>query len=224
MSNDYKSISDNETFVRLIQVAECDPAVKQRLVSILELPSLDRKSALMTLVENMKSKGVDTDFTLAIAAFTNDEVTNKALKLLNQVEIRKSPLEIYTTFVCYVAIIFSAISIGIAIYGIVEITYPEFTINAHIYKSLQSNDAYWSSRFEYVENRGRDLIRPSESELTKQRQERLNQEMESEKINGLQRLETSAFVLFTSLLFYISHRALARRVRARNQLTQERMT
>jgi hypothetical protein len=68
--------------------------------------------------------------------------------------LKKSLLEIYALAVCFATIVCFVISLGVALYKIVEIINPEFTMNSYEYKRYQSNDAYWQSRIDYYQNKG----------------------------------------------------------------------
>ncbi len=48
--------------------------------------------------------------------------------------MKKSILEIYALAVCFAAIVCSAIALGFAIYNVIEIMNPEFTMSAHEYE------------------------------------------------------------------------------------------
>ncbi len=76
--------ADNETFVRLIQVARENPAIRNRLKTILSLETFHRKSALNTFIEEMRLKGAPQEFVSAIACFLDNVVANKALRILKE--------------------------------------------------------------------------------------------------------------------------------------------
>lgn len=72
----------NETFVRLIQLAQSDQETCEKLIALLSLDDANRKSAINTFVNEMKLSGAPKDFVEAIASFHNDEVAAKALAML----------------------------------------------------------------------------------------------------------------------------------------------
>lgn len=78
------SAGDNETFVRLIQVAQEDPDIRDELLTILSLEPLKRKSALRTLLKDIKVKGAPKEFVTAIAYFLDDDVAKRALAILKK--------------------------------------------------------------------------------------------------------------------------------------------
>ena len=56
--------------------------------------------------------------------------------------MKKTILEVYALAVCFVTIFCFAIFLGIAIYGLIEISNPEFTLNSRAYERHQSNEAF----------------------------------------------------------------------------------
>lgn len=82
------SAGDNETFVLLIQVAREDPEIRDQLLTILSLESLKRRSALCTLLKDLKLKQAPQEFVSAIACFLDDSVAEKALAILKDKDIK----------------------------------------------------------------------------------------------------------------------------------------
>ena len=78
----HKSVSDNETFVRLIQAAMEDEELRSQLVGILSLDSFNRQSALNRFLVEMRLKQAPQEFVAAIASFLDDGVAEKALAIL----------------------------------------------------------------------------------------------------------------------------------------------
>lgn len=73
----------DETFVRLIQVAQEDPEVHARLKAILSMEPFDRESAIRTFMENSRLAGAPEDFVLALSSLLDRGTADKALDLLN---------------------------------------------------------------------------------------------------------------------------------------------
>lgn len=74
----------NEPLFDLIRVAQEDQYIHQQLTSILSLESFHRKSALHSLIDEMKIKQAPDEIILAISGLLEDENALKALILLNQ--------------------------------------------------------------------------------------------------------------------------------------------
>jgi len=133
--------------------------------------------------------------------------------------LKKSLLEIYALAVCFATIVCFVISLGVALYSVVEIANPEFTMNSYQYNRYQSNDAYWLSRVDDYRNKEKEMQRPSEDELTKQRQEGYRLAIISEKRDGFQGLTKTAIILLIDTVVFLIHWRIARRARETNIAT-----
>jgi hypothetical protein len=133
--------------------------------------------------------------------------------------LKKSLLEIYALAVCFATIVCFVISLGVAIYSIVEIINPKFTMNSYEYKRYQSNDAYWLSRVDDYRNKEKDMQRPSEDELTKQKTEGYRLAVISEKRDGYQGLTKTAIIILINIVVFFIHWRIARRARETNIAT-----
>ena len=133
--------------------------------------------------------------------------------------MKKSILEVYALAVCFATIVCFVISLGVAIYDIVRIANPEFTLSSHEYKRHQSNDAFWDSYKSRYDNKDKELNRPIEEDLTKQRTASYQQEIKSEKRNGYQSITISSIVLIIDIVVFLIHWLIARRARATNSVT-----
>ncbi|MEK6653291.1 MAG: hypothetical protein AABY50_10205 [Nitrospirota bacterium] len=133
--------------------------------------------------------------------------------------MRKSMLEIYALAVCFATIVCFVISLGVALYSVVEIANPAFTMNSYQYSRYQSNDAYWLSRVNDYGNKEKEMQRPSEDELTKQRTEGYRLAIISEKRDGFQGLTKTTIILLIDAVVFLIHWRLARRARETNIAT-----
>jgi len=77
-----RTAGDDETFVRLLQVASEDPGIREQILRILSLDAFNRKSALNTFIHNMRLKSAPGEFVSAIACFLDDKVAEEALSIL----------------------------------------------------------------------------------------------------------------------------------------------
>lgn len=71
-------ITDNETFVTLLRVAQEDAKVGNILRAILNQPSFQRRSMLNALLHDMRIEAADPAFIAAIEYLLNDDVAEKA--------------------------------------------------------------------------------------------------------------------------------------------------
>jgi len=76
------SAGDDETFIRLIQIARDDPEIRRKILGILHMDTFNRKSALNTFIQQMQLKGAPHDFVSAVSCFLDDQVAEKALAVL----------------------------------------------------------------------------------------------------------------------------------------------
>ncbi|MEW6715794.1 MAG: hypothetical protein AB1306_12015 [Nitrospirota bacterium] len=133
--------------------------------------------------------------------------------------MKKSLLEIYALAVCFATMVCFVISLGVAMYSVVEIANPEFTMNPYQYNRYQSNDAYWLSKVNDYQNKDKEMKRPSEDELTKERNEGYRLAVISERRGGFQGLTKTAIIILIDAVVFLIHWRIARRAREANATT-----
>lgn len=79
-----KSISENETFVLLIQAAREDDAFRVSLLALLNQTPFQRKSILNGMAERMAAGGLDAKLVEAFAALADEDIAKKALEMLQE--------------------------------------------------------------------------------------------------------------------------------------------
>ncbi len=77
-----KSIAEDETFIRLIQVAQEEPEIRNRLKSILTQDDFNRRSLINTWIEELKLQKAPSDFIKALSYFLDESVAVSTLELL----------------------------------------------------------------------------------------------------------------------------------------------
>ena len=122
----------------------------------------------------------------------------------------KSTLEIYALTVCFAAVVCLVITVGIAGYSVVRIVYPAITMNSQKYASHQTNDRFWQN----WSLGKKDVARPPEQELTRQRQEDLQIELKVERREGVQTLLHTLMFFAVSAIALLLHSRIARKARA----------
>ena len=129
--------------------------------------------------------------------------------------MKKSILEVYALAVCFVTVVCFVIASGIGLYSIVGIANPEFTLPAWMYERHQSNDAFWqmNAPLPMPGSERETRPRPSEAELTQQRQVSYVLAIKSEQRGSLQTLTKAAIVIFIDLIIFGAHWRVARRSR-----------
>ncbi len=78
-----KTVADNPTFIRLIQVTRDDPELRQRLMKILVLDSFNRQQSIQSMLDLMMTTGAPEELISALALLLDDEVAEKALVLID---------------------------------------------------------------------------------------------------------------------------------------------
>lgn len=129
--------------------------------------------------------------------------------------MKKSILEIYALAVCFATIVCFVVALGIALYDVIQIARPEFTLSSHVYNRHQSNDAFWNSSSQY-DSREKDKKRPPEKELTNRRMESYQQALQSERRDAFQGITKATIVIFIDIVFFIIHWRIAKRAREAN--------
>jgi len=135
--------------------------------------------------------------------------------------MRKTILEIYALLVCFVTLLCFAITSGVMLYNLVGVINPEFSMSSHEYKRFSSNDKFWEnvkpSCNEYSQAGCGDTgKRPSEPDLTKNREEAKALAIELESRSSLQSVIKSLIVVIINLLIFIPHWIIGRRARENN--------
>ncbi len=125
--------------------------------------------------------------------------------------MKKTILEVYALAVCFGAIICFVITLGIAIYDLIEIAYPEFTLRSYEFTRHQTNEAYWASLRNRSDKPG--AARPAEEALTKERLESYRWAVVSERRDGVQSLTRCIIILLINSVIFAIHWLIARRAR-----------
>lgn len=76
------SLSGNEDFIRLIQVAGEDAGVRRALLSVLSMDPFHRQSALSTWLEQLRLNGAPKALLRAVSCLADPDVADRALTLL----------------------------------------------------------------------------------------------------------------------------------------------
>ncbi len=120
--------------------------------------------------------------------------------------MKKTLLEIYALAVCFVTLVCFAITLGVGLYDLIAISYPEFTLSSHAFERYQSDEAF-------IRNWPKDKPVPSGRELKKLRQEGYRVAILSEQRNGQQGLTKSLIIILINIVVFLPHWHLAKRAR-----------
>ena len=120
--------------------------------------------------------------------------------------VKKSLLEIYALAVCFVTVVCFVIALGIGLYDMVELAFPEFSLSSYEYERHQSDEAF-------MRRWPKDKKRPPEGEITKLREESYQTELRKEQRSAMQSLVQILIVLVIDVVVFFVHWRLAKRAR-----------
>lgn len=126
--------------------------------------------------------------------------------------MKKSILEIYALAVCFATIGCFVIALGIAVFDVIQIAKPEFTLSSYEYNRHQSNDAFWNN-CKQCDNDKKDKQKPSDEELTKRRSESYRQAIQAERRDAFQGITKALIIIVIDIVFFMVHWRIARRSR-----------
>lgn len=121
--------------------------------------------------------------------------------------MKKSLLEIYALAVCFVTIICFAVSLGIGLYDVLEMSAPKFTLKSADFERHQTNEAFtrgWNEekRKKYTEE-----------EIDGLREASYQVALAKEKRDAAQSLIRIIIIIFIDLVLFFIHWKIAKRAR-----------
>ncbi|MBV1876513.1 MAG: hypothetical protein KUG79_02610 [Pseudomonadales bacterium] len=133
---------------------------------------------------------------------------------------------IYALAVCFSAMICLTVTSGIVVYDVVQISFPEFTMNAHHYESLQSNQRFRQGTYPgmgavMINRAGYPQAMPgsekppeplTDAQITELRIQALAQAVDNSRHNSINSLIRMAIVLMVSGLVFFIHWRLAQKL------------
>ena len=129
--------------------------------------------------------------------------------------MKKSFVEIYGLAVCFVTLLCFVIALGVGIYDLVQVAFPEFTLNAYEYERHQSNDSFRNAPpvFRSVPRIAEAVPIPedTEDEITRQREDSYRSVLRFERRRAGQSLVMVGIVMLIDVLVFLPHWILARR-------------
>ncbi|MBI9074465.1 MAG: hypothetical protein JEZ02_03560 [Desulfatibacillum sp.] len=75
-------VSENKTFVSLIQLARQDAGFREQILTILSLDRFNRQSALHSITDTMRMQKAPNDLVQALESLASDSVAERALELI----------------------------------------------------------------------------------------------------------------------------------------------
>ena len=140
--------------------------------------------------------------------------------------MKRSFVEIYGLAVCFVTLLCFVIALGAGIYDLLQVAFPEFTLNAYEYERHQSNDSFRNaprSRAQWTAPPSRGpgpgiaeavpIPDSTEDETTRQREDSYRSVLRAERRQAGQSLVMVGIVMLIDVLVFFPHWILARRAR-----------
>ena len=129
---------------------------------------------------------------------------------------KRTFLEIYALAVCFVTLVAFSISVGIGLYDLAQIRWPEFTMDAYQYERHQSNEAfrtdpdavYWGGFKPAPED-----VEIDEEEMTRVREASFQSVVRAERRRAEQSLLEIGIIMVVNVLLFFPHWILAKRQR-----------
>jgi hypothetical protein len=78
-----QSPGDNETFVRLIQLAQEDSQIGDQLRALLSVDEFNRQSVIRSMLDEMRLDNAPAELISAFACLLDDRIADKAIKVLD---------------------------------------------------------------------------------------------------------------------------------------------
>ena len=121
--------------------------------------------------------------------------------------MRKTILEVYSLSVCFVTILCFAITLGVALYDVVQFTAPKFSLSSWDVEKHQSNESYtkcWNDekREKY-----------SDEEITNLRTESYLSTISSEKRDAIHSFIMSCIIILIDIIIFFVHWKVAQKAR-----------
>ena len=131
--------------------------------------------------------------------------------------MKKSFVEIYGLAVCFVTLLCFVIALGVGIYDLLQVAFPEFTLNAYEYERHQSNDSFRNAPpvFRSVPRIAEAVPIPEATgdAITRQREDSYRSVLRFESRRAGQSLVMVGIVMLIDVLVFLPHWILARRAR-----------
>jgi hypothetical protein len=120
--------------------------------------------------------------------------------------MKKSIVEIYALGVCFIAIVSCAISVGFALYDVLEMSAPEITLETYEYEKHQTNETF-------IRGWKEDKEIPPTDELTKMRIASYQIALKVNQRDALQSIIQMLIIIFINLVVFYPHWKIAKRSR-----------
>lgn len=121
--------------------------------------------------------------------------------------MKKSLLEIYALAVCFVTIICFAVSLGVGLYDVLEMSAPKFTLKSSDFEKHQTNEAFTRG---WNEERRKKY---TEEEIANLREASYQVALAKEKRDAVQSLIRIIIIMLIDIVIFVIHWKIAKRAR-----------
>ena len=129
--------------------------------------------------------------------------------------MKRAILEIYALAVCFFTVACFAITLGLALWNVVELAAPEFTVTNHQFSCHQTDHKFkecFPHQAKYTVEDGQEVFLADEA-LTLKRTTEYAQIIQSEQRDALQGLVQKLIILLIDIIVFFSHWVIATRAR-----------
>jgi hypothetical protein len=129
--------------------------------------------------------------------------------------MKKTILEIYALAVCFFTVGCFIVTIGMALWDVVEISAPEFTISNSSYQCHQTDQDYrecFSSKRQYSREKTPEIF-PEGQDLRDKRTDAYNRILKQERRQALQSFVQKLIILMVNALVFFFHWRVAMKAR-----------
>lgn len=130
---------------------------------------------------------------------------------------KKTVVEIYALAVCFLMVAAFTVSLGLAVWNVVQMNAPDFTMSTHQYERFQSDAAYrdylLGARAPWEQKppaRTREVLDMSEDELRREREQRYAEALLLEQRDGVQGLVRNLIAIAVAVALFLLHWRIAR--------------
>ncbi len=125
---------------------------------------------------------------------------------------KKSIVAIYAVAVCFISVASAIVCATTAIYNVVEITNPKFTMSSYDYNPHQNNESFLEYKLKsYPKDYDNPYRAMSEDKLTAARERSFQMMLDHERRSGQQSLLRCLIVIMVLALTFWGHWTIARK-------------
>ena len=126
--------------------------------------------------------------------------------------MKRNVLEIYALAVCFFNVACFVIVLGMAVWNVVSIAVPQFTMSNYQWQQYQSDETY-SKQLLMGHSCNKDYVAPTGKALTDARVKALSEALASQRHGDISSLIHNIIILLINIVVFLAHWKLASRAR-----------